>query len=154
MNATSSTLRPPPPHVTKRRDRRPDQPRIAVVGASLTGATAALLLLDAGFEHVAVYDAAPDGPRAGGGLISLEHPALDVLDRLGIEQREFVTGPFESIVQISVDGCVPRTVVHRPYPGRFTTWTLLHAALTARLPRAVVQHGRKVVDLDVVYGRP
>ena len=60
------------------------QPTIAVVGGSLTGPTVALLLLHAGFDDVTVYEAVPASAPQGGGLIGLEHSALDILDRLGM----------------------------------------------------------------------
>jgi hypothetical protein len=66
------------------------QPRVAVVGGSLTGPVAPQLLIHAGFDRVAVYEAVPATASQGGGLISLEHSALDVLDRLSIPQEEFV----------------------------------------------------------------
>jgi len=37
--------------------------------------------------------------------------------------------------------------VRRVYPGRFTTWTLLHAALTSRLPADIVHCGARVTGL-------
>ena len=80
------------------------QPSIAAVGGSLTGPVLALLLLQAGFERVAVYEAAPAAASLGGGLLSLEHSALDVLDRLDIPQHEYVKFGFETITQITAPG--------------------------------------------------
>jgi 2-polyprenyl-6-methoxyphenol hydroxylase-like FAD-dependent oxidoreductase len=122
------------------------QPRIAVVGGSLTGPVLALLLLQAGFDRVAVYEATPAAATLGGGLISLEHSALDVLDRLGIGQHEYVKSGFETITQTSCRDGADRTV-RRVYPGRFTTWTLLHHALAAHLPAGVTHRGRRVTGL-------
>jgi 2,6-dihydroxypyridine 3-monooxygenase len=130
------------------------QPRIAVVGGSLTGPVAALLLIQAGFDRVALYEAVPATAPLGGGLISLEHAALDVLDRLDIDQDEFVKHHTENIIQISVHGRRPGETVRRVYPGRFTTWTLLHAALAARLPVDVLHTGARVIDLVERCGRP
>jgi 2,6-dihydroxypyridine 3-monooxygenase len=130
------------------------QPRIAVIGGSLTGSTLALLLLHAGFDRVAVYEAAPAAASLGGGLISLEHSSLDVLDGLGVEQDEFVKFAFETITQIRGSQAVGGQVTQRVYPGRFTTWTLLHAALTRRLPADVVHHGRRVTGLAETRGVP
>ncbi|HZM82171.1 MAG TPA: hypothetical protein VFC19_41155 [Candidatus Limnocylindrales bacterium] len=61
-------------------------PRIAIVGGSLTGPAAALMLLAAGFDDLVLYEAVPATAPQGGGLISLEHPALEILDRLGIDR--------------------------------------------------------------------
>ncbi|GAA0896076.1 FAD-dependent monooxygenase [Virgisporangium aurantiacum] len=130
------------------------QPRIAVVGASLTGPVLALLLVQAGFDQVAVYEASPDLSTATGGILSLEHPALDVLDRLGIPQHEYVKFDFETITQFRGYGPAEDRLVRRRYPGRFTTWTLLHQALASRLPAGLVHHGRRVTGIDVANRGP
>jgi len=130
------------------------QPRIAVVGGSLTGPVLALLLLRAGFDNIAVYEANPGLSTATGGVLSLEHTALDVLDRLDIPQHEYVKDGYETITEIR--GQAPHELQHRQrlYPGRFTTWTLLHHALASRLPVEVVYHGRKVAAMSMYAGRP
>ncbi len=130
------------------------QPSIAVIGGSLTGPVLALLLVQAGFDHVAVYEAVPATAPQGGGLISLEHSALDILDRLGIPQQEFVKFDTETICQITVRDRRPADTVRRTYPGRLTTWTLLHHALTARLPAGLLHTGQRVTGLTEVSGGP
>lgn len=130
------------------------QPRIAVVGGSLTGPVTALLLLQAGFHDVAVYEVASAAVSRGGGLIGLEHCSLDILERLGIDQSELVAYPSERIVQMSVRERCPADVVTRVYPGRNTTWTLLHRALTARLPRSIVHTGHRLTGLSEAPRRP
>ncbi|MDM4783392.1 monooxygenase [Micromonospora sp. b486] len=132
---------------------RASQPRIAVVGGSLTGATCALLMLRAGLP-VTLYEAAPSAAPRGGGLIGLEHPALDVLDRLGISQDEIVAHPSESVLEVTVRARQPIHTARRLYPGRNTTWSLLHHALTRRLPAGVLQTGRRVTGLTEHGGRP
>ncbi len=123
------------------------QPRIAIVGGSLTGTAAALMLLAAGFDRITVVEATPATALQGGGLISLEHPVLELLDRLGIDQCEYVTSPSEHIEQITLQGRRPTATVKRVYPGRFTTWTLLHRALTARLPADCLRSGTRITGL-------
>ncbi|MBQ1050831.1 FAD-dependent monooxygenase [Micromonospora sp. C51] len=130
------------------------QPTIAVVGGSLTGPITALLLLQAGFDAVTVFEAAPASAPLGGGLIGLERPALDVLDRLGIDQREFVAHDSEAIVEMSIRDRHPAETIRRTYPGRNTTWTLLHHALTRRLPAGVLHTGMKVTALTERAGQP
>jgi 2-polyprenyl-6-methoxyphenol hydroxylase-like FAD-dependent oxidoreductase len=130
------------------------QPAIAVVGGSLTGPVVALLLVQAGFDRVTVYEAVPAAAPQGGGLISLEHSALDVLDRLGIPQHEYVKFDTETIWQITIRDRRPAGTLRRVYPGRLTTWTLLHQALTVRLPAGLVHTGRRVTGLAEVAGRP
>ncbi|MEV2241103.1 FAD-dependent monooxygenase [Micromonospora sp. NPDC049891] len=130
------------------------QPTIAVVGGSLTGPITALLLLQAGFDDVTVFEAAPASTPLGGGLIGLEHPALDVLDRLGIDQHEFVAHDSEAIVEMSIRDRHPAETIRRTYPGRNTTWTLLHQALTRRLPAGVLHTGMQVTALTERAGQP
>ena len=130
------------------------QPHIAVVGGSLTGPVLALLLLKAGLENVAVYEANPHLAAATGGVLSLEHTALDVLDRLDIPQHEYVKDGFETITQIRGYGPASERHRQRTYPGRFTTWTLLHRALAARLPAEVTHHGRRISAMTAEAGRP
>jgi len=130
------------------------QPRIAVVGGSLTGPVLALLLLRAGFDNIAVYEANPGLSTATGGVLSLEHTALDVLDRLDIPQHEYVKDGYETITEIRGYGPTGRQHRQRLYPGRFTTWTLLHQALSSRLPAGLVHHGRKVAVMSMFAGRP
>jgi len=132
----------------------PSQPEIAVVGGSLTGPATALLLLHAGFDHVAVYEAGPAAAPQHGGLITLEHSALDILDGIDVDQDEFVKYPTETIKQIAVRDRTAADVVTRTYPGRLTTWTLLHRALMARVPAEVVHTGRRVTGLTEHQGRP
>jgi len=148
------TTDPSPSMSTSRPHPRSSTPRIAIVGGSLTGPAAALMLLSAGFDDLALYEAVPETAPQGGGLISLEHPALEILDRLGIEQAEYVTCRSEHIEQITVANRRPTGSVRRVYPGRFTTWTLLHAALTARLPADIVHRGARVTGLAAHRGRP
>lgn len=129
-------------------------PRIAVVGGSLTGPVAALLLLQAGFDRITMYEAVAATAPLGGGLISLEHSALDVLDRLGLDQDDYLTCGSETIQQISVRHRRATDAIRRLYPGRFTTWTRLHRALTAQLPADRVHTGARVTDLHETAGRP
>ena len=123
-------------------------PRVAIVGGSLTGATTALMLQAAGFEDVTVFEAVPPTVSLAGGVIGLEHPALDLLDRLGIPQDEFVPFTSERVVAVEVlDRSVAGNVA-TIYPGRNTTWTMLHRALSSRLPAGTVVTGTRVTGLD------
>jgi 2-polyprenyl-6-methoxyphenol hydroxylase-like FAD-dependent oxidoreductase len=145
MSHLSAPARPQCPALTH------PQPRIAVIGGSLTGPVAALLLQAAGFEHVTCYDATPVGRSQGGGLIALEHSALDILERIGIEQDEIVAYPSELIAETrTVPGAAPQHI-DRIYPGRNTTWTLLHDALMRRI---TVHRGRRVQQLRHRHGTP
>ncbi|MFD0575189.1 Rossmann-fold NAD(P)-binding domain-containing protein [Dactylosporangium darangshiense] len=125
----------------------PGGPRIAVVGGSLTGPVVALLLTQAGFAYVTLYEAMPASTTLGGGLISLEHSSLGILDHLGIGQDEYVHIPSETIWQTPVHRRMLGEPTRRAYPGRFTTWTQLNQALTGRLPDGMAQTGARVTGL-------
>jgi hypothetical protein len=43
-----------------------------------------------------IYEASPDLAGSTGGVLSLEHTALDVLDRLGIPQQQYVSFAYET----------------------------------------------------------
>ncbi|PZG09663.1 monooxygenase [Micromonospora craterilacus] len=127
--------------------------RVAVIGGSVTGPVTALLLLHAGLD-VTIYEAAAATAPRGGGLIGLEHCALDVVDRLGIPQQEIVAFNSEAIVQSVIRDRRATQTVLRTYPGRNTTWTLLHKALTKRLPAGVLRTGMRVAGLVEHAGQP
>lgn len=109
-------------------------PRVAVIGGSLTGPVAALSLLSRGFEHVDVYEATPQAVTLAGGVIGLQHPALNALEQVGITQDEIVPTDSEQVIQVQVRDHRTLGRTRRIYPGRNTTWTLLNAALRRRLP--------------------
>ncbi|MBG0568784.1 FAD-dependent monooxygenase [Actinoplanes aureus] len=138
---------------TTAHDRSHTGLRVAVVGGSLTGPTAALLL-HAGFDDVILYEAAPASAPLGGGLIGLEHSSLDILDQLGVPQHEFVRYDSEAVLEFAVRQRRPGSKRRHLYAGRNTTWTLLHAALTRRLPSHVLHSGKRVTGLTGEYGQP
>jgi 2-polyprenyl-6-methoxyphenol hydroxylase-like FAD-dependent oxidoreductase len=141
----------PPPR--SRPLRRATGLRIAVVGGSLTGPVAALLLRNADFE-VTLFEAVPDSAPQGGGLIGLEHSALDILDRLGISQNEFIAYASETVTEITVCRRCPGDMRQHRYPGRNTTWPLLHTALARRLPDAARHTGIRITGLHERHGQP
>lgn len=120
---------------------------ISVIGGSLVGPLLSLLLTQAGFSHVHVYEATPEALSQAGGVIGLDLVSLDVLDAVGIEQKEII--PFESERVISIKIADRREVgrVHTIYPGRNTTWTLLHQALLARLPNGSLHAGKRLTSM-------
>lgn len=128
--------------------------RIAVVGGSLTGPATALLLAQAGFADVRLFEATPASAPLGGGLISLEHPALAILDQLRISRDEYIHVPSETIWHTPVHRRVLGEPLRRVYPGRFTTWTQLNRALATRLPYEMALTGARVVGLTEHRRRP
>ncbi|TQS42906.1 monooxygenase [Cryptosporangium phraense] len=125
-----------------------------MVGASITGPILALLLCRAGFDAVSVLDAAPAVTERGGGVLGLRHPSLDILDRAGVDQNDYVTHPSERIRTIEVRHRRTNGPATHLYPGRNTTWTQLHHALTRRLPDGTLRTGQRVTHLHLAGGRP
>ncbi|WP_327586993.1 FAD-dependent monooxygenase [Nonomuraea sp. NBC_00507] len=121
---------------------------IAIVGGSLTGPALALLLRQAGFEDVHVYEAMPEATPQAGGVIGLDHHSLGVLDTIGVPQEEIVPFPSERVVSIKVADGHEAGRVRTIYPGRNTSWTLAHQALADRLPTGTLHAGKRVVALD------
>ncbi|WP_426502850.1 FAD-dependent monooxygenase [Dactylosporangium sp. McL0621] len=132
--------------------------RVAVVGGSLTGTATALFLAQAGFPHVTVHEAAPAAATLGGGLLSLEHPVLDRLDLAGLPQQHYVHLRSATIWQVPVRNRQAGRPAALHYPGRFTTWTRLAAALTAAatgwLPAGAIRTGDRVTGLTEHQRRP
>lgn len=120
--------------------------RVAVIGGSLTGPATALSLLAKGYD-VHVYEATPAAVTLAGGVIGLQHPALDALENVGIGQDEIVPVNSEQVVQIVVKDhqAVGRT--RRIYPGRTTTWSLLNAALRKRFDESRFHSGKRLKEI-------
>ncbi|GGO81257.1 FAD-dependent monooxygenase [Nonomuraea cavernae] len=123
------------------------EPSIAIVGASITGPTLALLLRQAGLTNVTVLDASPYLHAQAGGVIGLEHAALDVLDSVGVPQHEFVPFTSERVVAVKVADRCDAGHTHTFYPGRSTAWHLINTALLQRLPEGWLRLGSRVQGL-------
>lgn len=122
-------------------------PRVAVIGGSLTGPVAALSLMARGFDNVHVYEATPQAVTLAGGVIGLQHPALNALADVGIDQDEIVPTDSEQIILIQVRDQQAADRTKRIYPGRNTTWTLLNAALKRRLPAAHYHASKRLTEI-------
>ena len=121
---------------------------IAIIGGSITGPALSLLFHQAGFEDVHVYEATPSSAPQGGGVIGLDHVSLGVLDTIGVPQEEIVPFPSERVISIKVADRREAGRVQTLYPGRNTTWTLIHHALTRRIPIGTLHSGARLVGLD------
>lgn len=144
----SSPAAPAPP-TPAHSDPAPGQPRIAIVGGSITGPVTALLLRRLGFREVVIYEATARARSTSGGVLGLSHPALHTIEELGIDQAEIVAHPSETVWTVTPAG--RRQVT---YAGRLTTWSLLHQALTTRLPGHLLHTATRVRDLATAGGRP
>jgi len=120
---------------------------ISIIGGSLLGPALSLLLQQGGFTNIHVYEATPEAVPQAGGVIGLDLVSLDVLDALGIAQREII--PFESERVVSIKLLDRREIgrVQTIYPGRNTTWTLLHRSLVTRLPSGTFHAGKRLINM-------
>jgi 2-polyprenyl-6-methoxyphenol hydroxylase-like FAD-dependent oxidoreductase len=121
---------------------------IAIIGGSITGPALSLLFHQAGFNEVHVYEASPGTAPQAGGVIGLDHVSLGVLDTIGVPQEEIVPFPSERVISIKVADRREAGRVQTLYPGRNTTWTLVHHALTRRLPAGTLHSGARLVGLE------
>jgi 2-polyprenyl-6-methoxyphenol hydroxylase-like FAD-dependent oxidoreductase len=119
--------------------------RIAVIGGSLTGPFAALSLQESGLS-ADVYEAMPPTVSPAGGVIGLDHFSLDALDRLGVDQCEFVPFTSEEVIAIKVKDRTEGERFRTIYPGRNTNWNALHGALTSRLD--CLHQGKRLVGME------
>ncbi len=125
-----------------------DELSIAIVGGSITGPVLSLLLRQAGFNNVHVYEGTPSAVPQAGGVIGLDHTSLGVLDTIGVPQEEIVPFPSQRITSIKVADRRELGRVLTLYPGRNTTWTLTHDALTQRLSADTLHMGARLVGLE------
>src|SRR6266542_4575890 len=77
-----------------------DELSIAIVGGSITGPVLSLLLRQAGFNNVHVYEGTPSAVPQAGGVIGLDHTSLGVLDTIGVPQEEIVPFPSQRVISI------------------------------------------------------
>jgi 2-polyprenyl-6-methoxyphenol hydroxylase-like FAD-dependent oxidoreductase len=121
---------------------------ITVIGGSLVGPLLSLLLQEAGFTNVHVYEATPEAVSQAGGVIGLDLVSLDILDSVGIDQKEIIPFESERVVSIKIADRHEVGRVITIYPGRNTTWTLLHQALVSRLPQGSLHAGKRLTALS------
>jgi 6-hydroxynicotinate 3-monooxygenase len=134
-------------------------PRIAIVGAGLGGATAAILLARAGYT-VSVYEQAAVFARVGAG-IHLTPNAMKVMRRIGVERRLRETG-FEPENWLSRDGATGDVLLEIPlgrmaerrYGAPYLTIHRgdLHEALINAIPRGVIHFNKQLIGLDTTDG--
>ena len=125
---------------------------ITVIGGSLVGPLLALLLAQAGFENVHVYESQPAAVPQAGGVIGLDLVPLDILDAVGVNQQEIIPFDSERVVSIKIADRHEVGRVLTIFPGRNTTWTLLHQALVSRLSDGRLHTGKRLVGMSEASG--
>jgi 2,6-dihydroxypyridine 3-monooxygenase len=123
---------------------------VAIIGGSTVGASLAVMLQRNNIK-AEVFEAAPEVQSRSGGVIGLEHTALNALENVGVPQDEIVPiGPGDSETVLSIvlsgDDC-PVQRKECLYPGRTTTWTHIQHALMTRLHAGTYHPGHRINDV-------
>jgi 2-polyprenyl-6-methoxyphenol hydroxylase-like FAD-dependent oxidoreductase len=125
------------------------QPSIAIVGGSIAGPALALRLAQEGFDDVHLYEASREPTAQTGGVLTLEHAALGVLDTIGVPQEEIIPFPSERIVSIKIADGQEADRFHTIYPGRHTAWHLINNSMMSRLQPDTLHTGARVTGLSI-----
>ena len=127
---------------SERGDKR-EAPRALVVGGSVGGLAAALLLRRIGWR-VDVYERSSEELSSRGAGI-LTHPELlAALDKAGVGSHD-VGVPIDGRVTFNVDGSVAG--VH-DMPQITSSWDVLYQRMLGGLPEGAYHPGRPLVDVD------
>jgi 2,6-dihydroxypyridine 3-monooxygenase len=115
-------------------------PSVAVVGGSLGGLTAALLLRDAGCQ-VTVYERSPTALQArGAGIAVLEQTLRYPVERLGLAPAEISTHT-QVVRFLDRDGS---TAYAEPRSYRFSAWNTIYRVLHRAFPAESYLLGREL----------
>ncbi|TGE01253.1 FAD binding domain-containing protein [Methylobacterium nonmethylotrophicum] len=119
--------------------------RAIIVGGSLGGLFAALLLRRAGWQ-AEIHERVP-GDLSGRGAGIVTHPELfEVLDRAGIARSRAEVGV--SVAGRRVFGADGALIGERALPQVLTAWGHLYGLLRQALPADACHHGRSLVRVE------
>lgn len=118
--------------------------RALVVGGSLGGLFAALLLRQAGWDVTVFERAGVDLAGRGAGVGT--HPEqLDVMRRIGVEVDASIGVPITSRICLGRDGDV---IAELPFEKVMSSWPRLYGALRRLMPDAAYRQGMRLVAVD------
>src|SRR5512146_1404929 len=117
--------------------------RALIIGGSLGGLFAGLLLRRAGWE-VAVSEKSSGDLASRGVGIGTHVEMFEIMRRLGIVVDQSIGQSFSSRFCLARDGSV---IARLPFDKILTSWTLLYRALRRRLPDACYRAGMQLEDI-------
>ena len=117
--------------------------RALIIGGSLGGLFAGLLLRQSGWE-VTVFERSTGDLASRGVGIGTHVEMFDVMRRLGITVDESIGVSFSSRFCFGHDGSV---IARLPFDKILTSWTLLYRALRRQLPDACYRAGMQLEDI-------
>ena len=119
-------------------------PSVAVIGGSLGGLTAALVLRDAGCD-VTVYERSQmELAGLGAGIVVQKSTVRYLLERLGMGLSD-ISVAARRLQYLGADGNV---TFERPSPYRFTAWNTVYRALMGALGEQSHRRGHALVGFD------
>ena len=117
--------------------------RALIIGGSLGGLFAGLLLRQAGWD-VTVFERSTGDLASRGVGIGTHVEMFDIMRRLGIAVDESIGVSFSSRFCFGHDGSV---IARLPFDKILTSWTLLYRALRRQLPDACYRAGMQLEDI-------
>ncbi|HEX5210281.1 MAG TPA: FAD-dependent monooxygenase [Pseudolabrys sp.] len=117
--------------------------RASIIGGSLGGLFAALLLRQAGWD-VTVFEKSTGDLASRGVGIGTHVEMFEIMRRLGIVVDEAIGQSFSSRFCLARDGAV---IARLPFDKILTSWTLLYRALRRQLPDACYRAGMQLDDI-------
>lgn len=123
-------------------------PGVAVVGGSLGGLTAALLLRDIGCDVTVLERSTAELEARGAGIVVLPETSRYLVERVGLPLDAF-TCSTQRLRYLDADGSVVHEE-HRPY--RYSGWRTIYAALLEAFGRDRYLLGADVTDYGGDHG--
>ncbi len=117
--------------------------RALIIGGSLGGLFAGLLLRQAGWD-VTVFERSTGDLASRGVGLGTHVELFDIMRRLGITVDESIGISFSSRFCFGRDGSV---IARLPFDKILTSWTLLYRALRRQLPDACYRAGMALTDI-------
>jgi 2-polyprenyl-6-methoxyphenol hydroxylase-like FAD-dependent oxidoreductase len=123
--------------------------RALIIGGSLGGLFAGLLLRQAGWD-VTVFERSTGDLASRGVGIGTHVELFEIMRRLGIVVDESIGVSFTSRFCLDQSGAV---IARLPFEKTLTSWTLLYRALRRHLPDACYRPGMELADIAQHEGR-